>query len=448
MCVFARAVVRRCRVGFGIAVATSFICLVALRLGGCGRSSKESVSLTYLDPEWSHDARERRAISEEVLQQFTQETGIRVTHLPAPENSPAQLALVQDLLRKRAPTPDVYSIDVVWPGILSEYLVDLKPYFAKELASDDPELVANDTVKGKLVAMPYHSNVGVLFYRANLLQEYGYNDPPRTWDQLEKMAARIQEGERAKGKKDFWGFVWPGAAGEGLACNALEWQFSQGGGRIIEPNAKITVNNPNAIRAWERAAHWVGWISPPSVISYEEWDAANAFWTSGRAAFLRAWSSDYFNSHPIHYPFYEGSGQTSVPGGVAGRAGAFGGVHLAISRSSNHQAQAMELVRFLLRKEAELEQVRSHSELPGGQEFYELPTMLKAYAGRGKASERPGSGVVRRPSTVTSEKYGEVSKAYSQAVHSVLTGEAKASEAAATLVKELVGMTGFEAGQP
>jgi trehalose/maltose transport system substrate-binding protein len=76
------------------------------------------------------------------------------------------------------------------------------------------------------------------------------------------MAARIQAGERAKGKKQFWGFVWQGAADEGLTCDALEWQASDGGGRIIEEDQTISVNNPLAIRAWQRAAHWVGSISP------------------------------------------------------------------------------------------------------------------------------------------------------------------------------------------
>jgi trehalose/maltose transport system substrate-binding protein len=85
----------------------------------------------------------------------------------------------------------------IWPGILQQYLADLKPYFAKEAASDEPALVTNNTVNGKLVAFPYHTNTGVPFYRADLLKQYGYREPLRTWDQLEKMALRIQQGERA-----------------------------------------------------------------------------------------------------------------------------------------------------------------------------------------------------------------------------------------------------------
>src|SRR6202030_4035848 len=99
-------------------------------------------------------------------------------------------------------------------GILREDLLDLKPYFAAELSSENPDLVATYVVKGKLVAVPYHTNVGVLFYRAAVLQEYEYWAPPRGWDQLEKMAARIQQGQRHKGQKYLWGFVWPGADGE------------------------------------------------------------------------------------------------------------------------------------------------------------------------------------------------------------------------------------------
>ena len=165
-------------------------CLIAF-LVGCHEPVKEPVTLTFLDPEWSHDNRERDASHEILLTDFTKETGIRVTHLPAPENASSQLELTQSLLKKGASTPDVYGIDVIWPGMLSDYLIDLKPYFAAESQASDPALIANYTVKGKLVAMPYHSNIGVLSYRTDLLKKYGYREPPRTWDELEKMAARI-----------------------------------------------------------------------------------------------------------------------------------------------------------------------------------------------------------------------------------------------------------------
>jgi Sigma-70, region 4 len=142
----------RATIALQLGAWTLGICLLAWGLNGCSAAPKEPVTLTFLDPEWSHDSRDRRSISEDVLQEFTRDTGIRVTHLPAPESSPDQLALIRDLLKKGAPTPDVYGIDVIWPGILDQYLVDLKPYFTAELASQDPEVTANHTAKNKLAA--------------------------------------------------------------------------------------------------------------------------------------------------------------------------------------------------------------------------------------------------------------------------------------------------------
>ena len=412
-------------------------CLGAL-LSGCHQAPKEPVALTFLDPEWSHDSRERDASHEQVLLDFTKETGIRVIHLPAPENASAQLELSQSLLKKGATTPDVYGIDVIWPGILGDYLVDLKPDFAPEVQATDPDLIANYTVKGRLVAMPYHSNIGVLHYRTDLLEKYGYRQPPRTWDELEKMATRIQAGERAKGQKDFWGYVWPGAVGEGLFCDALEWQVTAGGGHVVEANGSVSVNNPNTVRAWKRAAHWVGTISPPTVLSYQEWDSSNAFWTSGRAAFQRGWQSDYFIANPVGaYPFNDRAGITSVPGDRGARVGTLGGLGLAVSQSSKHQTEAIALVRFLLKIEADLDHKRATSNAPTTPKRFEIPTILTAYIHQQETGGVDGAHVMARPSAVTGAKYSAVTSAYVQALHSVLERKVDAETALASLQKQL-----------
>ncbi|MEW6229665.1 MAG: hypothetical protein AB1700_16500, partial [Bacillota bacterium] len=101
--------------------------------------------------------------------------------------------------------------------------------------------------------------------------------PPKTWDELTNMAKTIQDGERKQGNKSFWGFVWQGNRYEGLACDALEWQASFGGGTIIERDGKITVNNPKTAAALRMAKSWVDTISPPGVTTYAEEDA-RAIW--------------------------------------------------------------------------------------------------------------------------------------------------------------------------
>jgi trehalose/maltose transport system substrate-binding protein len=422
---------------------------------GCSRQpAHEPVTLTYLDIEW--DTPDLMPGLAKDLQDFTRDTGIQVKRLPRPDGSFNQLALWRELLQKNTGTPDVVSIDVIWSAMLNQYLLDLKPYLANELASQNPVVVASYTVGDKLVAVPHHAYIGVLLYRPELLQKYGYREPPKTWDELEVMATRIQAGERAGGVKDFWGYAWQGGVDEDLTCSALEWQISDGGGRIIEDDRTISVNNRQAIRAWQRAARWVGSISPPGTAAYAKWDAQN-FWGSGKAAFLRGWQSDYslltrgwpFAGSRAHAP--PGSptrfGVTSMPGGKAGRAGTLGGNGLAVSQSSAHPREALELIRFLLRRDAQLMRASEHSEPLQEAELYELPTMFELYSQLGELRKH-GGGVVARPSVVAGRKYEEVSTAYIRAVHSVLASEKIPSVAAADLEKELVEITGFAPGPP
>jgi trehalose/maltose transport system substrate-binding protein len=407
------------------------------------------VTITYLDAEGQGIPGDHRMISD-VLQEFTRETGIRVNDLSTPEDNLSKLDLAMDLLRSGASSPDLYSVDTIWAGAMGKYLIDLQPYFASEISSEDPDLIESYRIQGKLVAMPYNPNVEVLVYRRDLLAEYGYKRPPRTWDELEKMAARIQAGERAKGTKDFWGFVWSGAItseSEGLTGEGLEWQAAEGGGHIIEPDGKISVNNPNVIRAWERAAHWVGWITPPSVVSYTTTDGENKFWVSGRAAFEQEWSFTY-EVGAANRPFSDKVGVTSLPAGKSARVADVGSYGLGISRTSAHPAEAAQLIRFMLRKQAEFR--AAHRERPGRkQEFFEVPlVMSKIYPWWCKPGESAGSTVVLRPSAVAGSNYEAVSKAYSHALHSVLTRESTAPAAAALLEQELVAIMGHNRAQP
>src|SRR6202140_3272351 len=421
------------------------IVLLPLLLQGCTKSAvHEPVTLTLLE-EWS--SKTFSEARQQELQQFTRETGIRVNLLPSPDSARQRLVLWRDLLGTGASGPDVYGIDVIWSGMLAEYFVDLRPYFASEVTVQFPALSASYTVDNKLVAVAYRADIGLLYYRTDLLRQYGYREPPRTWDELEIKAARIQAGERAKGKKQFWGFVWQGAADEVLTCDALEWQAAEGGGRIIEEDQTISVNNPQTIRAWRRARHWVGSISPPSVVGYREWDSQNV-WAAGDAAFMRNWPSAYVDSQAAGSQVRNKFDTALLPGGKGGRVGTFGGWGLAVSRFSAHPREAIELVRYLSRRDVQMKRSRVLSVPPTLPELYELPEVLEPNPRFDLLSQAFQTGMVSRPSNVTGKKYQDVTDAYIQAVHSVLTGEKGAPEGAAALENELVRITGFKKGSP
>lgn len=428
--------------------------LLAMLLAGCRQSARGPVTLSYFRLGWFSQPDELSTAAP-LMQQFTRETGIHLKNLPVPESTLDQLDLSRKFLREGDSDPDVLGIDLIWSGVLEGDLIDLRPHLAAEISSLEPQLMPSYTVDGKVVAIPYGVQVGVLEYRTDLLREYGYDHPPKTWDELESMAVRIQAGEHAKGKKDFWGYVWQGVAAEALTCNALEWQAAEGGGRIIENDRTISVNNPGAIRAWQRAKRWVGWISPPSVIAYREGDAMNVL-DSGGAAFGRVWGGTtitpgkQFRLHHLRSSLTASrTGYTSVPGGPGGRAGTLGGSGMAISRHSLHPQEAIELVRFLTRAEIQSrEQEESASaNLLAQPKVYDLPSLSDPMDHSEKSGQHR-SGVVSRPSTVVGPKYEQVTRAYFGAVHAVLTGQKGAPEAAAELEKELIKITGFRTGPP
>src|SRR6266436_1633827 len=371
------------------------VMLLTLVLHGCARPSvHEPVTLTLLD-EWSNKTFSEARQQE--LQQFTRETEIRVSLLPSPESARQRLALWKELLGTGASGPDVYGVDVIWPGILSEDFIDLKPYFASEISSQFPAIAASYTVDNKLVAMAYRADIGLLYYRTDLLRQYGYREPPRTWDELETMAARIQAGERAKGKKEFWGLVWQGGAAEALTCNALEWQAAEGGGQIIEKDKTISVNNPHAIRAWQRASRWVGSISPRSVIGYEEWGAQHV-WIACDAVFMRNWPTAYVDSQAAGSRIRNNCDMALLPGGKAGRVGTLGGAGLGVSRFSTHPREAVELVRYLSRKDIQVKRSSALAVPPTLPELHDMPEVLERNPRFALLSRAFRNGIVSRPS--------------------------------------------------
>ena len=424
-------------------VILGVICLLVLSATqACTKTNQAApeMVLTIIDQSWLD--KPSQALLGEELNQFTKETGIRVQILPAPEVAVDQLETWRNLLESGSKVPDVYGIDVIWPGILAENLVDLKAYVPEqEVAAHFPELIRNNTVNGRLVALPYNLGEGLLYYRVDLLHKYGYAVPPKTWNELEIMAKRIQTGERAKGNKDFWGYVWQGAPSEALTCNALEWQVSEGGGTILDENGRITVNNPQAITAWERAARWVGSISPPGVTAYKEGDAFNV-WQTGKAAFMRNWPNAYVAARDENSPTRDQFDVAPLPAGRAGSASTLGGQGYGVSRYSLHPREAAMLVRFLTGRNEQARRSRKSSFPPVIPELYKDPEILarNSYFSTILVAYHQGAAV--RPSTVAGKRYPDVSRAYFEAVHAVLTHEKLAPQAAAELQQKLAEILG------
>ncbi len=314
-------------------------------------------------------------VDKALIKEFNKETGIKVNFVSKPSQSDQAYSLYSRLFTAKSSRMDVAMIDTVWPGSFANYLVNLKPMLGDTTKNFYSTLIQNDTVNGSLVAMPEFGDLGMLYYRTDLLKKYNIASPPTTWTQLAADAKKIQAGEQ-KTNKAFYGFVWQGSAYEGLTCDAMEWIASSGGGDIIT-NGKVTLNNPKAAAMLDMVHSWVGTIAPRDVTTYTETESDNAF-NNGTAAFMRNWPYAYAIAQTM--PKVKGKVAVEPLPHAAGNksVGTVGGWQLAVSKFSKHPQAAEEFVRYLTEPAASVWLSAVGSFVPTQQATASNPSVIKA----------------------------------------------------------------------
>ena len=273
--------------------------------------------------------------------------GVTVVSEPLTWTSDEQHQFYVINLDGASPTFDVLMLDVIWVPEFAQagWLLDLSPWVTREeLAPHFPAAAAASTWNGRVWGLPWNMNVGVLYYRADLLARHGLT-PPRTWEELVAQVGRVRAGERDP-RLD--GVLWQGKQYEGLVVNVLEHFWARGttlasdDGRVLPEPERAA-----AALAFMRSLIDEG-VSPGWVTAADEELTRRPF-GDGRAVFLRSWpyAMDLFEA--ADSPVRGRVGIAAIPGHQGGSAGvgATGGSHLAVNRRTRHADTAVALVRFL-----------------------------------------------------------------------------------------------------
>ncbi len=367
---------------------------------------------------------------------WSRESGHEVQLVTVPGSTNERLALYQQLLAAGSVDVDIFQIDVIWPAILGRHFIDLKPYTKQVEKQHFPAIVINNTVEGRLLAMPWFTSAGLLYYRKDLLEKYG-KTVPETWQELTSIAGEIQQAERQAGNPKMWGYVWQGRAYEGLTCNALEWVASHNGGTIVDPKGNITIDNKRAAAALEKAAEWVGTISPAGTLNYGEEEARGVF-QSGNAVFMRNWPYAWALAQTEDSPVRGKVEIASLPKGEPdGRhVATFGGWQLAVSRYSSHPEIAANLVMYLTSSKEQKRRSIEAAYNPTMPELYRDPEVIEASPFIASLYDVLIRSV-SRPSAITGIAYNRVSSRFWNGVHGVLAGKQNASMALKRLQRDL-----------
>ncbi len=191
---------------------------------------------------------------------------------------------------------DLVYMDIVWVSKFAAtgWITPLDDLFTpakqKEFLPGD---VAGSKYKGKIYRVPMRTDVGVLYYRKDLLEAVG-RQPPSTWNELTELAQQIQR------PPELWGFVFQGRQYEGLVCNFLELVWGAGGD-FIDDEGNVLIDQPEAISALEWLCNATRSICPPGVATYQEEESRNIF-QEGRAIFMRNWPYAWTLAQQEHSP--------------------------------------------------------------------------------------------------------------------------------------------------
>jgi len=321
---------------------------------------------------------------ETLLTDFGQETGIEVDLMRQPTDTGQRRQSLIVPLKAGESDPDVFLMDIVWIGqfAASGWLEGLEPMMAVDGFDTGPffERVIDfaDTYEGRLVALPVYVDAGLLYYRKDLLIEYGFTSPPTTWADLVRMSVQIQEAQRMT-NPDFWGFVWQGAQYEGLVCTFLEFATAAGGG-LIDQSGDLTLDRPENMSALSFMRDLIATfeVSPPNTYTEMKEEEVRSTFQNGNALFERNWPYAWGLHQEEGSAVKDLVGISLLPAFSGGEhAATLGGWHIGISRSSDNKEAAWELVKYIVSRDAQLGFALNLGWNPARQDIYDAPEIAE-----------------------------------------------------------------------
>ncbi|MDR4949732.1 ABC transporter substrate-binding protein [Neobacillus cucumis] len=359
---------------------------------------------------------------------------VNLTQMPAPAKSTEIHQYLVTSLQSGQSDIDVFTGDVVWvPEFAAAgWTEPMDKYVNKD--EYYPGVIDALTYKGKLAAMPWYVDGGMLYYRKDLLEKY--NKPvPKTWDEMLATAKEIQAKENNPKLQQF---VWQGKQAEVLVCDFVEF-LGSAGSSILTSNGQSNASSPAFLKTLKFMKSLTDdKVSPKSVLTFDEEPSRTVF-TDGDAIFHRNWSyvwsvaQDPKQSKVVGkvgvapLPSFDGKSSSST----------MGGYQFMVAKNSKKKAAAIKFAQFLSSKE---------SQLYFAKELAFSPTRPAVLEDKGLQQKNPFltgldkvfQGTTARP---VSPDYPKLSLVLQSNISGVLSNSIKANDAAKQIDTELKKIT-------
>jgi len=348
---------------------------------------------------------------------------IRVVQQRTPDAADQRHQLYVQWLNAWADDPDILQLDVIWtPEFAAAGWTLPLERFGPDTSDFFPATIAANTWRGELHAVPWFVDVGLLYWRSDLLDR-----APRSLDELLDAATRERRVRH--------GWIWQGARYEGLVTVFVEL-LGAFGAAILDDAGRVVVDSPRAVHALEvlRDALDAG-VVPRDALSWQEEQTRFAF-QNGHALFMRNW--------PYAYPLMQQPGESAVagrfrvsalPAAPGGRpSAALGGSQLAINARSDHPDAAWQVIAFLTHPDQMRERAERLGQYPPRRLLYAGDSLAGALAIPPAEARQVIEHAVARPATPV---YTELSGVLQIWLHRALSGQESPEDALAGAAREI-----------
>ena len=318
---------------------------------------------------------------EEMLKDFTEETGIEVNIIKHPyENALGEQ--VRDFVA--GGDLDVALIDLVWIGNFVENgWVEPISTFTSNEAITNPDLDIDDFFplvleafggwNGEIYGLPFDNYSGLLFYNRCMLEEAGFDGPPTTW------AALKDEYGPALTKDGKYAYALQSKRNETQSADSFARMLWPFGGSFLDEEFRSNLNSEESQAGLQFRQDLMQYM-PEGIVAYDHAETVNAL-AQGDVAMITEWSA--FNStlkDPATSAVADCIEVAPEPEGPAGRKPALGGFSLAVASQADDKEKeaAWLMIQYLTDKE----NARRYLDLggvPARQSVYESDEVRETY---------------------------------------------------------------------
>jgi multiple sugar transport system substrate-binding protein len=401
-----------------------------LGASGCGGGGGGSNNLIFsMGPDDT-----KKTMSRLVDKFNKQSKDFKVTYRVMPSDTGQYFDKIRTQFQAASADIDVIGGDVIWPAQFAAngWIADLTDKFPKSEQSKFLKApIDSVTYQGKVYGVPWYTDAGMLYYRKDLLEKSGYSGPPKTWDELKEMAAKVSKDQGTK-----YGFVFQGDQYEGGVCDGLEYVWTNGGD-VLDPKDpnKVIIDSPEAAGGLATEASMLSsGVTPEAVATYTESETDPAFMAApGDSVFARNWP--YMYGSYVDTKGYLKADQVGVaplPVGNGPLTSCLGGWDMLINANSDMQDEAWEFVKFMTSEENMKFRAVEATVLPARATLYEDPEVQKLPV---VAQGRPAiENTHARP---VSPYYSDMSLEMQEQFNRSLKGEVSPEDAVKTLQTNL-----------